>query len=62
MREGRRGTPAFTVTFGEGLTDDEIVDRLAHLLLAVSRERPAIAQALGGSSPHAIEGEEPNHG
>jgi hypothetical protein len=35
---------SFNVTIGEGLTDDEIVDAFARLLLAVSRERPAIAQ------------------
>lgn len=62
VRKGRDGTPTFAVTIGDGLTDDELVDRLANLLLAVSCERPAIASASGASSPRAIGGEEPNHG
>jgi hypothetical protein len=62
VRKGGAGSPAFNVTIGEGLTDDELVDRLARLLLAVSRERPAIASASGASSPRAHGGEEPNHG
>jgi hypothetical protein len=60
-----RGTKArsgsFAVTIGEGLNDDEIVDAFAHLLLAVSRERPAIAQAPGASSPSDYGGEDPSH-
>jgi len=31
--------PAFAVDVGEGLTDDEIVDAFAHLLLAISRDK-----------------------
>jgi hypothetical protein len=61
-RRQRRQAPAFSITIGEGLTDDEIVDAFARLLLAVSRERPAIASASGASSPRAYGGEEPNHG
>jgi hypothetical protein len=61
VRKGRSGSPTFTVTIGEGLTDDAIVDAFAHLLLAVSRERPAIAHAPGASSKRAIGGEEPCH-
>ena len=54
---GRPCRPAtFAVSIGEGLTDDEIVDAFARLLLAVSRERPAIASASGASSPRAIGG------
>lgn len=62
MRKGGAGSPAFAVTIGEGLTDDEIVAAFARLLLAVSCERPAIASASGASSPRAHGGEEPNHG
>ena len=58
VREGRRGSPTVSIKIDEGLTDDEIVDAFARLLLAVSRERPAIAQAPGASSPRAIGGEE----
>jgi hypothetical protein len=61
VRKGGAGSPAFTVTIGEGLNDDEIVDAFAHLLLAASCERPAIAQAPGASSPRAIGGEECSH-
>jgi hypothetical protein len=61
VRKGGAGSPAFTVTIGEGLNDEEIVDHFAHLLLAVSRERPAIAHAPGASSKRAIGGEEPSH-
>ncbi len=61
-RRARRPDPTFSVSIGDGLTDDELVDRLAHLLLAVSCERPAIASASGASSLRAIGGEEPNHG
>jgi hypothetical protein len=60
---GQQARPgSFAVTIGEGLTDDAIVDALARLLLAVSRERPTIASASGASSPRETGGEEPNHG
>ena len=62
VREGRRGSPTVSVQIGEGLTDDEIVDAFAHLLLALSREGSTIAQAPGESPSQAIGGEEPTHG
>jgi hypothetical protein len=46
------------VTVVRAMTDDEIVDAFARLRLAVSRERPAIAQAPGASSPRETGGED----
>jgi len=47
VRKGGSRSPSFTITTGEGLTDEEIVDAFAHLLLSLSVEKPAIAPATG---------------
>ena len=49
-RASRSDAPALSITFGEGMSDDEIVDHFARLLLAVSSDRPAIAHSPGASS------------
>jgi hypothetical protein len=60
---GRKIRPAgLNIIIGEGLTDDEIVDAFAHLLLGLSRERPTIAHAPGESPSQETRGREPNHG
>jgi hypothetical protein len=62
-RRQRRPAPSFTVTIGEGLTDDAIVDAFAQLLVAVSQERPTVRPAPAGDCSHVIAGDkEPNHG
>jgi hypothetical protein len=38
-RRDAQSNATFDIAFGEGLTDDQIVDGLAHLLLAVSHEQ-----------------------
>jgi alkanesulfonate monooxygenase SsuD/methylene tetrahydromethanopterin reductase-like flavin-dependent oxidoreductase (luciferase family) len=57
-RAGRELYTKTSIMLGLGETDDEIVDAFAHLLLAVSRERPAIAHAPGASSPRETGGED----